>query len=92
MHSCTHAAGGSGTWQQYMLVGEGCLAAVPDAVSDDAAAQVSVRAGWPEIVSAIPCLRAIAAALYTECRCAFVVSAPASALQAWINPVTTVSC
>lgn len=35
--------GGSGTWQQYMLVGEGCLAAVPDAVSDDAAAQAWIN-------------------------------------------------
>ncbi|PSC73519.1 trans-2-enoyl-mitochondrial [Micractinium conductrix] len=31
--------GGSGTWQQYMAVAEATLVAVPDAVSDDAAAQ-----------------------------------------------------
>lgn len=32
--------GGSGTWQQYMVVSEACLLAVPDAVNDEAAAQV----------------------------------------------------
>lgn len=39
--------GGSGTWQQYMVVSEGCLLAVPDAVSDEAAAQVGGRPGVP---------------------------------------------
>jgi hypothetical protein len=32
--------GGGGTWQQYILAKEGDLVAVPDAVSDDTAAQV----------------------------------------------------
>jgi NADPH:quinone reductase-like Zn-dependent oxidoreductase len=32
--------GGSGTWQQYLVVKEDCLVAVPDSVSDSTAAQV----------------------------------------------------
>lgn len=35
--------GGSGTWQQYMVAREGCLVAVPDAVTDEAAAQFWVN-------------------------------------------------
>ena len=34
---------GSGTWQQYNVVLEGSLQAVPDSVSDDAAAQFLVN-------------------------------------------------
>ena len=35
---------GNGTWQQYLCVSEAALLAVPDAVSDEAAAQFYVRA------------------------------------------------
>ena len=39
---------GSGTWQQYMAVSEACLAPVPDAVTDDAAAQCECGAAQCE--------------------------------------------
>ena len=37
------ARAGNGTWQQYIVVEEGALLAVPDKVSDEAAAQFLVR-------------------------------------------------
>ncbi|PSC74291.1 NAD(P)-binding [Micractinium conductrix] len=37
------AAGGNGTWQEYVCVDEGALLAVPDGVSDEAAAQFLVN-------------------------------------------------
>ena len=36
---------GSGTWQQFIVVGEACLLAVPDAVEEEAAAQVGGAGG-----------------------------------------------
>jgi NADPH:quinone reductase-like Zn-dependent oxidoreductase len=39
------ARAGNGTWQQYIVVEEGALLAVPDKVSDEAAAQFLVRPG-----------------------------------------------
>lgn len=37
--------GGIGTWQQYLVVPESCLVAVPDSVSDETAAQYYVNPG-----------------------------------------------
>ena len=47
---------GCGTWQQYMAVPESCLLAVPDAVSDDAAAQF-----WVNPVTCVGLLAELAA-------------------------------
>lgn len=34
---------GAGTWQQYIVVGEDCLLAVPDKLSDEASSQFWVN-------------------------------------------------